>query len=543
MHDLVPSEQPNHRLGRVVMIVDNVIDGDSRVQKTAVSIADAGWDVTLIGRSATGRRQDSTLGRAAVIKLPMPYALHGYRRRAPGRSLRWPLAYRSTEVAIHRRACVEARMRYLRTRRAKLSILRKKGTSPVVWGLPGLMLLIGRVQGKIIRSWYLLRNYELRRGINHRKAPTAPLDNFIARSWHFLLGRHSWRKLEPLLSDYEIIYGPVVDSLRPDIIHAHDFRMVGLAVRAAIRSRGAGRKIKVIYDAHEFLPGVRQHSLRWKLGNESQELSYACQADAVVTVSATLADMLKDRHKLAMTPLVVLNAPEMTTNTVKTSRGFLEESAGRYHTDPDIRTQCGLTDSERLLVYSGSAAPQRGLAIMIEGLPLLSNDVHVALVVSSRSDHIKGLERRAVQLGVMDRLHVLSYVAHDQVVQFLRSADIGVIPILHFPNHEIALITKYFEYAQAKLPIVVSDVRAMAEATQKLGNGEVFIAEDVTSFVKAVHTVLDSHQSYRATYTDEILNAWSWQQQADVLSQLYSQLIADSASGGQQKGIPLGVTG
>ncbi|MET8065620.1 hypothetical protein ABZS65_18535, partial [Micromonospora sp. NPDC005313] len=38
------------RLGRrVVMLVDNAVDCDSRVQKAARSAADAGWHVTLIG--------------------------------------------------------------------------------------------------------------------------------------------------------------------------------------------------------------------------------------------------------------------------------------------------------------------------------------------------------------------------------------------------------------------------------------------------------------------------------------------------------------
>ena len=40
--------------GRVVMLVDNGVEGDSRVQKTARSAAEAGWDVTLLGCSTTG---------------------------------------------------------------------------------------------------------------------------------------------------------------------------------------------------------------------------------------------------------------------------------------------------------------------------------------------------------------------------------------------------------------------------------------------------------------------------------------------------------
>ena len=53
-------------------------------------------------------------------------------------------------------------------------------------------------------------------------------------------------------------------------------------------------------------------------------------------------------------------------------------------------------------------------------------------------------------------MHVLPYVEHWQAVSFLSAADVGIIPIHHWPNHEIALITKFFEYSHERLPIVVS---------------------------------------------------------------------------------------
>src|ERR1041385_3113942 len=54
------------RPARIVMLVDNGVNGDSRVQKTARSAADAGWDVTLIGRSPNGTPQTWKLGGATV---------------------------------------------------------------------------------------------------------------------------------------------------------------------------------------------------------------------------------------------------------------------------------------------------------------------------------------------------------------------------------------------------------------------------------------------------------------------------------------------
>jgi glycogen(starch) synthase len=124
---------------------------------------------------------------------------------------------------------------------------------------------------------------------------------------------------------------------------------------------------------------------------------------------------------------------------------------------------------------------------------------------------------------------VLPYVPHRQVVAFLAGADVGVIPIHHWPNHEIALVTKYFEYALARLPLVVSDVRTMADTTRETGVGEVFTAEDTADYVRAVRTVLADPDRYRAAYDRPgLLAGWTWQAQAGILDGVYRSLLAGS---------------
>jgi glycosyltransferase involved in cell wall biosynthesis len=136
-----------------------------------------------------------------------------------------------------------------------------------------------------------------------------------------------------------------------------------------------------------------------------------------------------------------------------------------------------------------------------------------------------------VELDVADRVHMLPYVPFDQVVPFLAAADIGVIPIHHWPNHEIALITKFFEYSHARLPIVVSDVEAMGGMVKATGQGEVFHAEDLDDYVRAVEAVRGDPQRYRAVYDDRpgLLHEWSWEVQAEVLDSVYSGLLPAAA--------------
>jgi glycosyltransferase involved in cell wall biosynthesis len=151
----------------------------------------------------------------------------------------------------------------------------------------------------------------------------------------------------------------------------------------------------------------------------------------------------------------------------------------------------------------------------------------VAFVVLKESaPYVQSLVARAAELGVAERVHVLPYVPHHQVVRFLAGADLGVIPIHHWPNHEIALITKYFEYSHARLPLVVSDVKTMAGVTRSTGQGEVFRAEDTEDYARAVKTVLADPGGYRAVYDPGMLSAWTWEAQAEVLHGVYRRLLA-----------------
>ena len=66
----------------------------------------------------------------------------------------------------------------------------------------------------------------------------------------------------------------------------------------------------------------------------------------------------------------------------------------------------------------------------------------------------------------------------------------------------------------------------MAEQTLALGNGEVFRVLDVADYVRAVRAVLDDPKAYTAVYDErpEILEDWSWERQAAVLTDLYTRV-------------------
>lgn len=498
--------------GRVVMLVDNDVERDSRVQKQARSMADAGWDVTLLGTEKPNKPPRAwTLGGAKVRLISMPKPLLSRPNDLRRARLRAPLAYPIGWLAESRRQAVRARKADLRVRRIAARHP-SEGNEPAA---APVHLFPLRAAARILESWVELRANQTDKLTARRSEMNLPLDRLTTAFWQRTMGNRSWRRLDPHLWDYELAFGPEIDRVQPDIIHANDFRMLGVGARAVVRAREHGRAVKLVWDAHEFLPGIMPWAVhpRWHEAQIAHEREYASAADHVVTVSDELAEMLQEAHSLPEKPTVVLNTP------------YANLAAEHAH-QPTIREVLGVGEDVPVMVYSGSASPARGLEVMIEALPQLP-DVVCALVVSRHeSTYVRSLVARARELGVRDRVHLLSYVPFDQVVPFLSTADVGVIPIDHWPNHEIALITKFFEYSHARLPIVVSDVRAMSHMTRSTGQGEVFEAGNCESFVSAVGMVLKDPDRYRAAYDPELLNEWTWETQAEVLDAVYTRVMS-----------------
>ncbi|MFB9659322.1 glycosyltransferase [Glycomyces mayteni] len=482
------------------MLVQNGVTGDSRVQKEAESAAAAGYEVVLLGASPSGKAEEWALGGATVRLVPVNRVFDRRRHEMRRGWLRSPLAYPPGPLAAYRQ-------RQARAWRTDLDTARARGASAAA-------LAPREAAYRVFWGWTGLRRKATRRLEADRAAAKGGVDRLAARFWKAAMGDRAWRRLDPALWDLELSFGPVVDELRPDLIHANDFQMLGVGARAKLRARAGGRDVKLVWDAHEYLPGMKSWKGHpwWKDAQIGHENEFAPHADAVVTVSELLAEMLRDRHGLTELPEVVMNVPDTS--------GSVEQPV------PGLRERCGIGPGTPLMVYSGAPLEQRGLHILVEALPDLPG-VHAALIVSyPQWRYVKRTQERAAELGVADRVHVLEYVPHRQVVPFLSEADLGVIPIHHWGNHEISLITKFFEYSHARIPVVVSDVKTMSGLVRRTGQGEVFTAEDTADFTRAVRAVLDDPETYRKAYAERVpLGEWTWDSQAKRLTDLYGRLL------------------
>jgi glycosyltransferase involved in cell wall biosynthesis len=479
------------------VIVGNAITGDSRVQKSALSAAHAGWDVLLVGRSPSGRLEKTWLGPVKVVRVPVLTDIkdrEARRRRRTPRSRLTQAGLPTRQAATLMRAEHNSRAR----RRGELIGRFSMGASPVLQ-VPRLALKIWR---RLLEEGFSVRSRAFDWEERHRRDPAEPV------------GR--WRRDYPQILDLDLALGPVIEDFRPDVIHANDITMIHVAATAAGRLRAAGHRVKWLYDAHEYVAGVDWPTKRSMSGLPQVEREYIRRADAVVTVSPQIAALIQRDHDLPTQPLVVRNVPARAA--IGTSRESVRKAAGL---DPGVP----------LIVYSGYIHHERSIGTAVAALPLLP-ECHLVIVSGATNPELRKILELAEELEVTDRVHVVPYVAQHEVADYLSSADLGVILSKRTINYEMSLPTKFAEYLHAGLPVVVSDVKTLSAYVREHGVGEVFAAGDPESFRDAVLAALPRIQAMRANITDEVLDELSWERQLQVLLPLYAAL-------GGQKPTPL----
>lgn len=171
--------------GKIVMLVDNGVNGDSRVQKEARSAAAAGWDVVLLGKSPTKREQSWRLGDAEVRLLHVPTPMHRRRHEYRRAVLRSPLAYKPGPLAAYRKQRMKAWRTELNIRLIQAG---RQGSA-----LGKLKLMPPRFVSRVMSKWVGLRVKQTTALEQRRKDMQSPLDRFTTAFWLRTMGDRAWR--------------------------------------------------------------------------------------------------------------------------------------------------------------------------------------------------------------------------------------------------------------------------------------------------------------------------------------------------------------
>jgi glycosyltransferase involved in cell wall biosynthesis len=467
-------------MSRVVMFVYNDCRNDARVLREAATLVDAGYDVTIMARPtnpASKEVEREERDGFEIVRIPIP-------RHASNRLWTWIRAPWRTKGWIARWIAF----------RWKAAIRRPRPRSV-------LNALIAAVFGLVIFPWALLQRllsvvWPL---LGRERAPGAPTIDWLVRWRQTILG---WANATADAAPLAEIY------------HGHD--LTGLpAALAAARRNGA----PVIYDSHEIFleagsTATRPRWVRWLFAR--LERSWVHEAAALVTVNRSLADVLSKRYGPRRS-IVLHNTP---------SRWMAPMPSHQL-----LRTELGLGPDVPIALYHGGFSAHRGLEELAAAIlePGLERVHAVYLGYGNKRDWLLA---EAADARYDGRLHVISAVPPERLLEWVVDADVGVMPIQTSTlNHFLSSPNKLFECLAAGVPVVASDFPEMRRIVLENPDGPLGALcrpNDSADVARAISSILDLAAGERLALRLRCLRAaherWNWETESAGLLSLYADL-------------------
>lgn len=286
---------------------------------------------------------------------------------------------------------------------------------------------------------------------------------------HFLIFSFTYLVVRPLLN--------AKDIPEADIYYLHEYRLMPMVHLAA-------KNKPIIYDAHDYYYGVY----------EPEKLSWfwrACflpylrfweklcirRSNEVVTINAGAAALMQQDFDCS--PHIIRN---------------LHDRQVERDPDKDLRSAIGLNDSDFLIVVIGNRKPGQVVLPMIQAMLDLPENVHLAFVGRFYDADYK----TATELGLGHRVHALGPVLSDQIVPYIKTADVSAL--LYFAgslNGRNILPNGLFQSIAAELPLLYPNLDMISDTLKGYAVGKEIDPHDPKSLQKGVEWLLNEKTSIK----------------------------------------------
>jgi glycosyltransferase involved in cell wall biosynthesis len=182
-----------------------------------------------------------------------------------------------------------------------------------------------------------------------------------------------------------------------------------------------------------------------------------------------------------------------------------------------------------LVVYVGFMGRQDGLDLLLESIEHIvkrekRQDTHFLFV--GRGTMLPAL-REMVAKKELDRFVTFTgQVPHDEVINYLSNADVGVAPDPKTPMNDNSTMIKIFEYMALGLPVVLFDLK---EGRRTAGPAALYAKpNDPIDFANQVNRLLNSVELRRqlgACGRKRIEESMNWEVEKIALLQAYSAVL------------------
>ena len=255
---------------------------------------------------------------------------------------------------------------------------------------------------------------------------------------------------------------------------------------------------KIVYDSHELFPEIPELVNRpfakkiWTV----LEKTILPKLKNTYTVCNSIAAFYNDKY--ATDFKTIINLPTKK-EIVKTTFPF-------NYTD------------EKIILYQGAINVGRGLELMIETMSFLENCI---FVIIGDGDIFESLKEKVITKNLTHKVHFLGRKNPKELHKITPLANLGIsIEEDLGLNYRFALPNKIFDYIQANVPILVSDLPEMKSVVLNYKVGEIVTNRDPKKLAHQIENLLKKDFSITLQKAKETL---IWEHQEELLLSIFKE--------------------
>jgi glycosyltransferase involved in cell wall biosynthesis len=256
---------------------------------------------------------------------------------------------------------------------------------------------------------------------------------------------------------------------------------------------------KIVFDSHELFPEVPELVNRPKIKKIWLFLEKGILPNLKnnYTVCKSIAHFYKKKYKTDFE--TIMNLP--TRKEVKKSTFSFE------------------TNNKKIILYQGAINVGRGLENLIETMNFLENHL---LIIIGDGDIYKSLNKIVDVKNLHNKVIFLGKIAPQTLFKLTPLANLGISLEEDLGlNYRFALPNKIFDYIQAEVPILVSNLPEMSAIVKHYNVGEVVLNRTPKKMANQIKQLLEKDFTQELKVAKEKL---IWEKQEEKLLAIFNNL-------------------
>ena len=264
------------------------------------------------------------------------------------------------------------------------------------------------------------------------------------------------------------------------------------------------RRKKLVFDSHELFPEVPELVRRpvvrsiWLLIERIliKRISYGS------TVSDAIANHYNNKYNK---PFVVIR------------------NVGRFHNDTDFE---GIIkdDDKKTIIYQGALNVGRGLELAIQSMMHVEN---IRLQIIGDGNIREKLEKLVSDLGLDNKVEFVGRIPLEELWEYTAKAHLGISLEEDLGlNYQFALPNKLFDYIQARIPVVVSDLKELSAMVDRYAIGKILTDRTPDKLGEVFTIMLEDELTKGVYYTNLEIAARElcWEREEEKLIELFKRV-------------------